>query len=106
MVAKKETMKKTKKIEFRVTLTEYLIIQKKAKETGCSTSEFLRSTALDYNVTYKLTKEEIEVYKDLNKFADNFRRIGNLFKLGDTTAVKETAVSTALLIREHLNKLL
>jgi len=98
-------MKKTKKIEFRVTLTEYLIIQKKAKETGSSTSEFLRSIVLDYPLTYKLTKDEIEIYKELNKFADNFRRIGNLFKLGDTTAVKETAVTTALLIREHLNKL-
>lgn len=99
-------MKKNKKIEFRVTLTEYLIIQRKAKETGCSTSEFLRNTALDYTLTYKLTKEEIEVYKELNKFADNFRRIGNLFKLGDTTGVKEVTIDTALLLREHLKKLL
>ena len=98
-------MKKTKKIEFRVTLTEYLIIQNKSDRSGCSMSEFLRNTALNYELTYKLTNDEIEVYKELNKFADNFRRIGNLFKLGDTTGVKETAVSTALLIREHLNKL-
>lgn len=98
-------MNKIKKIEFRVTLTEYLIIQNKSKESGCSMSEFLRNTALNYELTYKLTNDEIEVYKELNKFADNFRRIGNLFKLGDTTGVKETAVSTALLIREHLNKL-
>lgn len=98
-------MKKIKKIEFRVTLTEYLIIQNKSKESGCSMSEFLRNTALNYQLTYKLTNDEIEVYKELNKFADNFRRIGNLFKFGDTTGVKETAVSTALFIREHLNKL-
>lgn len=98
-------MKKNKKIEFRVTLVEYLIIQNKAKEAGCSTSEFLRSTALNYTLSYKLTKEEIEVYKELNKFADNFRRIGNLFKLGDIKGVKETALATAFLIREHLNKL-
>lgn len=99
-------MKKNKKIEFRVTLTELLIIQRKAKETGCSTSEFLRNIALDYTLTYRLTKEEIEVYKELNKFADNFRRIGNLFKLGDTTGVKEATIDTALLLREHLKKLL
>lgn len=99
-------MKKSKRIEFTVTLTEYLIIQNKSKNSGCSMSEFLRNTALNYELTYKLTADEIEVYKQLNKYADNFRRIGNLFKLGDTTGVKETAVETALLIRNHLNKLL
>ncbi|MEW4924140.1 MULTISPECIES: plasmid mobilization protein [Algibacter] len=98
-------MKKNKKIEFRVTLTEHLIIKHKAYKTGCSVSEYLRNIALDYPLTYKLTYDEIEVYKQLNKFGDNFRRIGNLFKLGDVTGVKETSIDTAKLIREHLNKL-
>jgi hypothetical protein len=99
-------MKKTKKIEFRVTLTEYLIIQKKSNDSGCTMSEYLRSISLNYELTYKLTNEEIEVYKELNKFADNFRRIGNLFKLGDTEGVKMITIETASLIRTHLNKLL
>jgi hypothetical protein len=98
-------MKKTKKIEFRVTLTEHLIIKNKAKKTGGSMSEYLRSIALGYDLTYKLTDDEIEVYKQLNKFSDNFRRIGNLFKLGDVTGVKETSIETSRLIRNHLNKL-
>jgi len=98
-------MKRTKKIDSRVTLTEHLIIKNKAHKSGCSVSEYVRNTALDYPLTYKLTSDEIEVYKQLNKFADNFRRIGNLFKLGDTTGVKEVSVDTAKLIREHLNKL-
>lgn len=98
-------MKKTKRIELRVTLTEYLIIKNKADEAGCSLSELLRNIVLDYPLTYKLSSEEIEVYKQLNKFSDNFRRIGNLFKLGDVTGVKETSVETAKLIRSHLNKL-
>lgn len=98
-------MKKTKKIEFRVTLTEYLIIKNKAKKTGGSMSEYLRSMSLGYDLTYKLSDDEIEVYKQLNKFSDNFRRIGNLFKLGDVTGVKETSIETSKLIRNHLNKL-
>ena len=102
---KRKKMKKTKKIEFRVSLTEYLIIKNKAKKTGGSMSEYLRGIALDYDLTYKLTDNEIEVYKQLNKFSDNFRRISNLFKLGDTTGVKETSIETAKLIRDHLNKL-
>lgn len=98
-------MKKIKKVEFRVTLTEYLIIKNKAQKAGCSVSEYLRSSALEYPMTYKLSADEIEAYKQLNKFADNFRRISNLFKLGDVTGVKETSIETAKLIREHLNKL-
>ena len=98
-------MKKTKKIEFRVTLTEHIIIKNKAKKTGGSMSEYLRRIALGYDLTYKLTDDEIEAYKQLNKFSDNFRRIGNLFKLGDVTGVKETSIETSKLIRNHLNKL-
>ncbi|MDR0229925.1 MAG: mobilization protein [Flavobacteriaceae bacterium] len=98
-------MKREHKIEFRATLTESLLIKNKAKKIGCSVSEYLRSTALGYSVSYKLTQDEIETYKLLNKFADNFRRIGNLFKLGDTTKVKESTIETANLIRAHLEKL-
>ena len=98
-------MKKNKKIEFRVTNTEHLIIRNKATKVGCSMSEYLRGTSLDYPLTYKLTNEEIEIYKQLNKFSDNFRRISNLFKLGDVTGVKEASIETAKLIRIHLNKL-
>ena len=98
-------MNKIRKIEFRVTYSEYLIIKKRAQKTGCTTSEFLRGTALHYPITYKLTPNEIEVYMMLNKYADNFRRISNLFKLGDVTGVKECSIETAKLIRNHLNKL-
>lgn len=98
-------MKRSKKIDFRVTLTEYFLIQQKAKEVGLTKSEYIRNTALGYVVSSKLSPDEIEVYKLLNKYADNFRRISNLFKLGDTTGVKTASLETASLIREHLNKL-
>lgn len=99
-------MKRIKKIEFRVTLTEYLLIKKRADKAGCTMSEFLRNTAMEYPLAYKLTSDEIQVYKQLSKFSDNFRRISNLFKLGDVTGVKETSVETARLIRAHLDKLM
>ncbi|MFV0140014.1 mobilization protein [Empedobacter falsenii] len=96
---------KSKKIQIRVSNSEFYIINNKAKQAGITTSEFLRSIALGYNLSYKLTQEEIEIYKELNKYADNFRRIGNLFKVGDSTKVKEISIETAQLIREHLNRL-
>ena len=58
---------KPKTLRFRVTNAEYYIIKNKAKQAGISTSEFLRATALNYDLSYKLTQDEIEVYKLLNK---------------------------------------
>lgn len=94
-----------KTLRFRVSNSEYYIIHNKAKQAGISTSEFLRATALNYDLSYKLTQDEIEVYKLLNKYADNFKKISNIFKIGDSSNVKEVSIETANLIREHLNKL-
>ncbi len=99
-------MKRIKRIEFRVTLTEYHIIKNKSTKTGSSISDFVRNTSMNYPVSNKLTPEELQVYDQLIKYGDNFRRIKNLFKLGDVTGVKEECIITAKLIREHLNKLL
>ena len=96
---------KPKTFRFRVSNSEYYIIKNKAKQAGITISEYVRSRALDYDLTYKLTEEEIIVYKQLNSFSDHFRRISNLFKLGDITKVKEVSVETAELIRKHLEKL-
>ncbi|ENA1763932.1 plasmid mobilization protein [Flavobacterium psychrophilum] len=92
-------------IKFRVSKMELLIIKKKALNSGTSVSELMRGLVLDYKLSNKLTPEEIECYLLLSKYADNFRRISNLFKLGDTTAVKEESLATSKLIREHLLKL-
>lgn len=92
-------------IKFRVSKIENLIIKKKASNSGISVSELMRGLALGYKLSSKLSPEEIECYQLLSKYADNFRRISNLFKLGDTTAVKELSIETSRLIREHLMKL-
>ncbi len=92
-------------IKFRVSKIENLIIKKKALNSGISVSELMRGLALDYKLSNKLTPEEIECYQLLSKYADSFRRISNLFKLGDTTGVKEVSIETSKIIREHLLKL-
>lgn len=96
---------KNKLVKFRVSIIEDLIIKKKASNSGVSVSELMRGLVLNYKLSNKLTPEEIECYQLLSKYADNFRRISNLFKLGDTTGVKEEAIATSKLIREHLLKL-
>ncbi|NDP21384.1 MAG: mobilization protein [Paludibacter sp.] len=92
-------------IKFRVSKIEYLIIKKQASNSGISVSELMRALVFNYKLSSKLTPEEIVCYQLLSKYADNFRRISNLFKLGDTTGVKEESIATSKLIREHLMKL-
>jgi hypothetical protein len=92
-------------IKFRVSKIENLIIKKKASNSGVSVSELMRGLVFNYKLSNKLTQEEVECYQLLSKYADNFRRISNLFKLGDTTGVKEESIATSKLIREHLLKL-
>lgn len=91
-------------IKFRVSLLEKKIIQKKSKQAGLPVSEFMRRVSLENEIKSRLTEEEILCYKTLSKYADNFRRISNLFKLGDMTGVKEECVNTAAEIRKHFKK--
>ena len=92
-------------IKFRVSKLESLIIKNKASTTGLTVSELIRALIFDYKISYKLTPEEIECYTHLSKFSDNFRRISNLFKLGDTDGFKKECLETSSLIRKHLLKL-
>ncbi|WP_241280338.1 plasmid mobilization protein [Chryseobacterium cucumeris] len=96
---------KNKMIKFRVTELELQIIKLKISKTGLSISEFMRRTSLGIEMKNKLTEDEVICYQNLSKFADNFRRISQLFKLGDITKMKEECLNTSRLIREHLEKL-
>ena len=96
---------KNKEFRFRVSPLEHQIIKNKITKTGLSISEFLRRLSLGLELKNKLTDDEIECYKNLSKFADNFRRISNLFKLGDVTGMKNETLETSRLIRKHMEKL-
>jgi hypothetical protein len=98
-------MLKKERIEIRLSKIDKLILVKKASKCGLSLSQYVLSCAMNLEIKNRLTQEEIECYQLLSKYADNFRRISNLFKLGDTTQVKEVSIETAKLIREHLLKL-
>lgn len=88
---------KNEVIKFRVSKIEKRIIEKKSKEAGLTTSDFLRRLAFEKKIKNRLTQEEIECYKTLSKFSENFRNISNLFKLGDITGVKTESIETSRL---------
>ena len=96
---------KNKEFRFRVSPLEHQIIKNKITKTGLSISEFMRRLSLDLELKNKLTDDEILCYKNLSKYADNFQRISNLFKLGDVTGVKNETLETSRIIKKHLEKL-
>ena len=91
---------KNKVLRFRVSSLEHQIIQKKITKTGLSMSEFFRRLSLELDLKTTLTEDEIEG----SKYADNFRRISNLFKLGDVTGMKNEMLETSRIIKSHLEK--
>ncbi len=91
-------------IKLRVSSLEKKIIQRKSASAGLTISEYLRRLAFEKEVKARLTEDEITCYQNLSKYADNFRRISNLFKQGDVTKMKEEMLLTSKLIREHLSK--
>ena len=98
-------MLKNHRIEIRLSEIDKSILQKKSEETRMSLSQYVLSCALKLEIKNRLSADEIECYKTLSKYADNFRRISNLFKLGDTDGFKKECLIASAEIREHLLKL-
>lgn len=96
-------MKKKELIKFRCTPLEKAIIEKKAENAGTSVSSFCRVSALDQKIGYRLTAEELEAYKMLTQYFNNFKAISNLLKNKDSAFAKEVA-TTAQEIKNHLQK--
>lgn len=91
-------------IKYRCTGLEKAIIEKKAQNSGLSTSAFARSSALEQKVKSKFTDEELEVYQMLLKYHKNFTALSNLFKAKDPSLSNETR-ELALEIKKQLKKL-
>lgn len=100
----KNTRMKNQFIKFRVSILEEKVLKRKAEKSGLTVSEYLRRLAFENEIKSRLTEDEIECYKTLSKYADNFRRISNLFKLGDVTNLKKETLETSRIIREHIKK--
>ena len=58
-------------------------MQSKADEVGLPLSEYLRRCGLDKLIPPALTEEELEVYKELKRYATNFVQIANFIKNKD-----------------------
>lgn len=93
-----------RKIECRVSNMELLILKKKANQSGITLSEFIRGTALNYQLAYKLSQDEIQCYKELNNLKNNFQRISNYMKYKSTEELRTAIMETIKLVNIHLKK--
>ena len=92
---------KKENIKFRCTLFEKKILKIKAKKAGITMSEFCRKAAFEIKIIERLTDDQIEVYKMLITYHNNFKSIGNMFKKKDSNLTSEV-YKLAEEIKNHL----
>jgi len=98
-------MNKTKNILIRVNLFDEKLIKVKAKDCGLSVSEYIRRCALNKSVPRTMDSEELQAYKDLKKFYNNFTAISNYLKHGDHQKMIAEIEDLKTTLKEHLNKI-
>jgi hypothetical protein len=101
MVAKDKGALKREFVQFRCTVYEKKLLKVKARKSGLSLSEFCRRAAFEDQIIERLTEEQIEAYKMLVKYENNFKRIGNMFRRRNPRLAKEVS-QLADEIRMHL----
>ncbi|WP_423820205.1 mobilization protein MbpA [Salinimicrobium sp. TIG7-5_MAKvit] len=101
---KKEMFKaKRQFVKFRCSVYEKKLLYIKAKRSRLSVSEFCRRAVFDLEIKERLSDDHIEGLKTLNKFHNNFKSIGNMFRKKDprlSTAVYALAEE----IKQQLQK--
>lgn len=100
LVAKVKKMK-TNIIKFRCTLYEKKLLKVKALKSGLNLSEFCRKSIFEKEIKERLSEEQIEFYKMLVKYHNNFKSISNLYKKKDTKMHLEL-IQLADKIKTHL----
>ena len=98
---RKQKMKRTY-IRFRCSIYEKKLLKKRAQRAGISLSEYCRSSAFGNTVIERLTPEQLECYRTLVKYKNNFTSIGNMFRKRNPKLAHEVT-QLAEEIRQHLH---
>lgn len=95
---------KTELVKFRCTVMEKKLLINRAKNSGLTLSEYFRRVAFEKKITERLTEDEIEIYKTLVRFHNNFKSIGNMYRKRNPK-LTEKVYGLAEEIKTHLQKL-
>ena len=88
-------------VQFRCSVFEKKLLKVKAKKSGLSISEYCRRAAFDDRIIERLSEDQIEAYKLLVQYQNNFKRIGNMFRKRNPRLADEVT-KLAKEIRKHL----
>lgn len=88
-------------VQFRCSIYEKKLLRVKAKKSGLSISEYCRRAAFNDRIVERLSEEQIEIYKMLFKYQNNFKLIGNMFRKRNPK-LSDEVVKLADEIRQHL----
>ncbi len=88
-------------VQFRCSVYEKKLLRVKAKKSGLSISEYCRRAAFNDRIIERLSEEQIEIYKMLSKYQNNFKLIGNMFGKRNPK-LSDEVVKLADEIRQHL----
>lgn len=100
---KKSFKGKRQIIKFRCTNLEKKLLKGKAKKSGLTLSEYIRKIAFEEKIVERLSDEQIDIYKMLVNYHNNFKSIGNMYKKRDTN-LTEKVHQLADEIKLHLKK--
>ena len=92
---------KREHIQIRCSVYEKKLLKRRAARAGISLSEYIRSTAFERNIVERITPEQLEYYRLLVQYKNNFTRIGSMFKKRDPQ-LSSAVVQLAEEIRSHL----
>jgi hypothetical protein len=76
----KSSSHRNSRLVFRVYALEKKAIELTAKKSGLTVSDYARRCCLEKSIQARLSQEEIELYRLLVEYRNNFSRIGNLVK--------------------------
>ena len=104
MVTKeKKAMKKTTRTAFRSSVYDKKRIKVRARVCNLTLSEYCRRAALGQRTPALLTEEEVEIYKGLQQFRNNFVHLANIWHKRNPGMFRKN-MEVAELVREHLLK--
>lgn len=96
-------MRRSEKLDLRVSKLEKSIIQKKAFESGHNVASYLRLCGLNKELKQPYTLEELEILREISRLASGLTRIGTLMKEHNRADLHQEVILLSGQLKELLN---
>ena len=95
-----------KRIEIRLTKSERITIEKKARKAGLSASEFLRKSALQKNINSKFSQEELEAWRNLTYISNSLKNLNNILSKENREELLQEIRNINVQLKKEIGKFL